>query len=234
MKQWSSMNIDTIVTIVFIIVCVIVFTALIIRAYLQWKLIKTLRDLPEDQKPLAGFSKNTRAVIALILIAVGSFGIYSYSKRSMDFKSTREIQAIQSKREYYEEKNPANSPLSYEFRGNTLLFRESGFLQVSAFPSNFCSDMKNALWSVDDVSSDGQYLIAFGSCNSTLPDIEKPNTRTILIDLTSKKTIIDSKESTQFLRFSKFVTPTTVMVYVRQNDGTEKVQTYNIATKNLE
>ncbi len=181
------MSSETLIITIFFVIFITGLILVIIRGYLQWKILKKIIDLPEDQKPLAGLSKNTRAAIALILIAIVCYGSYLKSERKADIRFMKHERTIQAKEDMYNKQHPTDDILNYEFVGNRLVFRQGTLFIVPEILTDFCPPESKPLWSPLRISSDGRYLDAQASCFVTTPDaassIQNSPMRLITIDL---------------------------------------------------
>lgn len=180
---------DTVFIAGFIIVVIISLILLIITSYLERKAIRAIRDMPEQKKPFYGLSEKTRAVMAVVLVALGCLGIYHQSLRRDAIRSIRKEQAQQARDKEFYRRNPTNHEISYQFKRNVLIYGETQVVTTAPeLPPDFCPQNTEVMWTVTGVTEDASTLYASAFCFIRTPDgvassLENSPIKEIVVDL---------------------------------------------------
>lgn len=229
------MNWETFFIAIFWIIVVLVIMAVCIKAYLSWKLIKAIQNIPEEQKPFYGYSETARAIIVVVLVGLAGLGTYLKLERKSTIRSIRQDRALMARDELYNQQNPANRITSYQFYGSSLYFHQGRIFKAPDLGTTFCKDNESVLWNVQYVSSNAQYLVAMATCYTTTQESGLTSTdrmpRSIVIDLQQKIIVADNSTHAIPFVFGDFVTPTTIYVFIDKESGGSERQVYHLDTQ---
>jgi hypothetical protein len=229
--------------ILLIIVVIASIVWIVGKKYFLSKIEETINKTPNPNKPLAHLPEWKKALILIPLVVIFAFFSHLSIKNvniRYDIRNERQQQSIERK---YIAGNPADSVFSYEFFDNQLRFRHEVILVAPPIPEGFCFDMKNALWSVVSVSSDGHYLSAKASCVTIYsegeinPDDKNYNRRLLIVDLKEKKVVFDSKITPlpyKEYMFGEFVGNSKITTYIYDKNNPPKQLLYSLENGTLE